>query len=161
MKRADTLTPKNAKTLRYLGYDYLMTKQYSEAVAILEQVIDLTPNSALAYGHLARAYWLNGQKPQALDAYSAALRFCRRDDECDESWAQEARDDLRKALTEVDANNPTPLKDAYGYTIQLPSVFGTYYDTLDSDGTLRINTPGNGNDIIAIDQSGSNVIVGR
>jgi tetratricopeptide (TPR) repeat protein len=115
LKRADTLKPKDAHTLRYLGYDYLMTKQYSQAVTILEQVIDLTPNSALAYGHLARAYWLNGQKPQALDAYSAALRFCRRDDECDESWEREARDDLRKALAEVEANNPTPPKDADGY----------------------------------------------
>lgn len=115
LKRADTLKPKNAKTLRYLGYDYLMAKQYSQAVGILEQVIDLTPNSALAYGHLARAYWLSGQKPLALDAYSAALRFCRLDAECGEDWEQEARADLRKALVEIDANNPTPPKDAAGY----------------------------------------------
>ncbi|HEY4233266.1 MAG TPA: choice-of-anchor U domain-containing protein, partial [Lacipirellulaceae bacterium] len=31
------------------------------------------------------------------------------------------------------------LQDLYGYTIQLPSSIATFYDTLDADGTLRID----------------------
>jgi hypothetical protein len=63
----------------------------------------------------------------------------------------------RRLISDTDA---WMLADAYGYSITLPSTFGTFYDTLDADGTLRINPPGNGNDLIALSHSGSNLVVG-
>jgi MBG domain (YGX type)/Bacterial Ig domain/Bacterial Ig-like domain (group 3) len=42
----------------------------------------------------------------------------------------------RKIIDEVAAQT---LADVYGYTVNRPSLFGTFYDTLDADGTLRID----------------------
>jgi len=51
------------------------------------------------------------------------------------------------------------LKDMYGYTVQDAYHYGTYYDTLDNSGKLRIVTPGSGNDQVSISSSGGIVTV--
>ena len=50
---------------------------------------------------------------------------------------------------------------AYGYTITRPSSFGTMYDTLDADGTLRINTMNliDSDDFVQISTSGGTLNV--
>ena len=55
----------------------------------------------------------------------------------------------------ISSNDLLVLKDAYGYTITDPNAFGTEYDTLDSNGLLRISTPGSGNNTITVTSSGS------
>jgi tetratricopeptide (TPR) repeat protein len=114
-KRAAALKPNDPLTLRLFGYAYLQTKQYVEALATLQQAVTLNPTSAITYGSLGRAYWLNDKNKEAVDAYAKGLSLCPKDKECDEDWANEARDDLRKALTAYDANSPKPPADAQGY----------------------------------------------
>ena len=41
----------------------------------------------------------------------------------------------------IDDGSANLLQDAYGYFIQPPSYFGTFYDHLDADGTLTIQPP--------------------
>ncbi|MBI2827075.1 MAG: hypothetical protein HYX69_20585 [Planctomycetia bacterium] len=51
-------------------------------------------------------------------------------------------------------------QDAYGYTINEPSQFGTFYDRLDASGTLEIRTPaGNSPDTLDLQISGGNLLV--
>jgi hypothetical protein len=50
------------------------------------------------------------------------------------------------------------LQDVYGYTIARPSQFGTFYDTLDANGTLRIDAPtGNVNNNLDLQVNGGNL----
>ncbi len=51
----------------------------------------------------------------------------------------------------IDDNLALMLQDAYHYDITLPSFFGTFYDHLDTDGKLVINTPGDGDDYVKLD----------
>lgn len=52
------------------------------------------------------------------------------------------------------------LQDVYGYTIARPSQFGTFYDTLDANGTLRITAPvGNFVNNLDLQVNGANLFV--
>ena len=52
----------------------------------------------------------------------------------------------------IDDTSARILRDVYGYSIKLPSSFGTFYDTLDADGTLRIDLTSldNSNDFLEL-----------
>ena len=56
----------------------------------------------------------------------------------------------------ISYNDAYMLGDAYGYTIATPASFGSFYGTLDSDGTLRISAPSNASsDTLVLTGSGS------
>jgi hypothetical protein len=59
----------------------------------------------------------------------------------------------------IDDTIATILQDVYGYTIQLPSSFGTFYDWLDTSGRLHIQTPAGGADQVALAVVGSSLQV--
>ena len=55
-------------------------------------------------------------------------------------------------------NDVLMLKDAYGYSVSLPDTFGTFYDTVDSTGLLRI-TGTSGADTITVSATANAVSV--
>ena len=55
-------------------------------------------------------------------------------------------------------NDVLMLKDAYGYSVTLPDTFGTFYDTVDSSGLLRI-TGTSGADTITVSATANAVSV--
>jgi len=60
----------------------------------------------------------------------------------------------------ISDNDALMLRDAYGYSITPPDSFGTFYDTLDANGTLRITgPPGLSNDAINISSVGETLFV--
>src|SRR5262249_29879500 len=64
----------------------------------------------------------------------------------------------RSILSDIEVQE---LARGYDYKVVLPSSFGTMYDTLDADGTLRINTTNltNSDDFAEISTSGNQLLV--
>ena len=114
-KRAATLNPDNPKIPRMLGFSLMETRQYKDAVATLQQAVQLNPKSGITQSSLAQAYWLNGQKPESAEAFSMALRIGRNDPECDEEWINRTIGDLKRSLAELDKTQPAPT-DAKGWS---------------------------------------------
>ncbi len=73
-------------------------------------------------------------------------------------------DDLMNAVGAIGTryfmsdNDVLMLKDAMGYSVVLPDTYGTFYDTLDGNGTLRITGTG-GNDQVSISATANAVSV--
>ncbi|HUO35922.1 MAG TPA: tetratricopeptide repeat protein [Candidatus Acidoferrum sp.] len=62
-----------------LGSSYLALKRYPEAVQALEKAVQLGPNQQMAFGNLADAYRLSGQKDKSGQAYDKAISLAFQD----------------------------------------------------------------------------------
>ena len=59
----------------------------------------------------------------------------------------------------ISMNDIRVLLHSYSISTQRADYYGTQYDTLDSDGTLRILTPGSGNDQVSVSSAGGIITV--
>ena len=63
------------KVFRLLGYEFIGSKSYPEAIAILAMGIELYPGSALLYGEIGEAYLMYGDREKARGSYRRAAEI--------------------------------------------------------------------------------------
>ena len=57
---------------RKAGYEFIGSRSYTEAVAILEMGIELYPESAMLYAEMGEAYLMQGDKEKSLESWKRA-----------------------------------------------------------------------------------------
>jgi Flp pilus assembly protein TadD len=62
-------------TLNTLGYQFLMVKNFKEAIAVLRLNVEAYPQSWNVYDSLGEAYMLNGEKELASQNYKKSLEL--------------------------------------------------------------------------------------
>jgi len=67
------VNPQNAKALQNYGYLLIESGRYAEAIAKLEQAIEIDPRYCTAINNLGRAHLLKGDKPQARRSFERAI----------------------------------------------------------------------------------------
>ena len=63
------------KVFRLLGYEFIGSKSYPEAIAVLAMGIELYPGSALLYGEIGEAYLMYGDREKARGSYRRAAEI--------------------------------------------------------------------------------------
>jgi len=67
------MNPKNAKALQNYGYLLIAAGHFAEAVAVLQQAIEIDPAYCTAFNNLGRAYLAEGDKPRARGSFERAI----------------------------------------------------------------------------------------
>jgi tetratricopeptide (TPR) repeat protein len=57
---------------RKAGYEFIGSRSYPEAVAVLEMGIELYPESAMLYAEMGEAYLMQGDKEKSLESWKHA-----------------------------------------------------------------------------------------
>lgn len=75
LRTAWNISPDNMTVQLHLANLLKARKQYSDAISLLEQLIQQHPKLAAAYNNLGTLYYLKEQWQKAIDAYQAAIRI--------------------------------------------------------------------------------------
>ncbi|MGO1120983.1 tetratricopeptide repeat protein [Rhodovibrionaceae bacterium A322] len=73
-RRATRLDPRNEYAHWALGISCFALQGYEEAIAALEQAVELNPNCSVAYGSLGSAYCLVGRVDEAIEKQNIAIQ---------------------------------------------------------------------------------------
>ena len=69
--------PENSLVRFGLANEYLKAEQYEEAIAALNDYLQLADDEGAAFGMLARAYEKTGQRERAREAYERGIEAAR------------------------------------------------------------------------------------
>jgi adenylate cyclase len=75
VKKAISLSGKNADARIYLARIYLVKRQYDEAIAEGKRAVEMAPNSAFAHAALASTLKSVGRPEEAITLYKKAIRL--------------------------------------------------------------------------------------
>ncbi len=82
-----------------IGKQHLQEKNYVKAIAYFNRAIALDPNSFIAHGFLADAYYSAGHFDMALEEYEISQQLWQEEDSQSENKYIKARiEDIRKSL---------------------------------------------------------------
>ncbi len=74
IKKDSALYDLSERVFRNLGYEYIGSRSYPEAIAVLNMGTELFPKSSVLYGELGEAYALNGEKENARSCFKLYLQ---------------------------------------------------------------------------------------
>lgn len=100
------------KLLTDYGYKFIVLKKYDKAIKVLTMSVDLFPGNCDAYDCLAEAYWLNGNKEQAVRCCEKSLEVNPTKSEYEKQIYQRTLRRLEniKKNSEVSKKNGSPVK---------------------------------------------------
>ena len=92
--------PNDGVIIDSLGWVYLKTGDYKNAIAYLEKASELNPQNAIISDHLGDAYWLGGRKNEAVFLWKQALT---QKEENEELNAKKVKHKIQNGLKKVEA----------------------------------------------------------